>query len=223
MRSVLAALMLSLFALPSTSSTSPDARIVQVPVGTITQNTYQNDALEIGLRLQDAWTGALIPAGSVKFAPDRPDDDPVNSCSKALFSSEPIQAESNPFGPKMTYFVFDQDCFPGAPFPESIKHRAAVQAFAKRVVHALAYTPYIPPGGADVGGFDAGGRAFITLAADKNVIVPGKNTAQDRTVHVNMLLMLTESKGYWVVVAEIVDDASKAIMQAGHFGVSKRH
>lgn len=222
MRSVLAVLTLSLFALPSPKSNSSDVRIAQVPDGTIAQNIYRNDALEISFRVQDGWTGSLIPDGSAPFAPERSFDDPVNRCSKALFSSEPIHTANKPFGPKMTYFVFDPECFPGPPFPRSAKDRAAVGAFAHRVVHALALTPYIPPGGADFGGFDAGRRAFVTLVADKRVVVPGNDPAQGETVHVNMLLTLTESNNYWVVAAEMVDDASKAIMQAGHFGVSKR-
>lgn len=62
----------------------------------------------------------------------------------------------------------------------------------------------------------------ITLVADKNADIPGNGPTQAATVHVNMLLMLTESNGYWVVMAEIVDDASKPIMQAGGMVVSKR-
>jgi len=223
MRTVLAVLTLSLLALPNPQSTSSDARIAKVPDGTIAQNTYLNDALEISFRIQDGWTAALIPASSAQFAPERSVDDPVNRCSRALFSSEPIHTPSKPFGPKVTYFVFNPECFPGAPFPRSTKDRAAVAAFARRVVHAFAHTPYIPPGGADFGGFDAGRRAFVTLTAEKSVAVPNNDRAQGEIVHVNILVTLTESNSYWVVMAEMVDDASKTIMQAGGVGVSERH
>jgi hypothetical protein len=222
MQHVLAVLMLSLLALPDPQGTSSNARIAQVPEGTIAQSIYRNDAFDVSFQIRDGWTATLIPAGSVQFAPERTADDPVNQCSRALFSSQPSHPASKPFGPKATYFAFDPECFPGAPFPRSTKDRAAVTKFARRVVHAFAHTPYIPPGGADFGGIDAGRRAFVTLVADKNVVVPGNGPPQGDTVHVNMLLMLTESNGYWVVMAAMVDDASKGIMQAARMGVSKR-
>jgi hypothetical protein len=73
-------------------------------------------------------------------------------------------------------------------------------------VHAVAGTPYISQKGADVGAFDSGKRAFVTLTADKNAAVPNNGSTQHDTVHVNTLLMITESNGYWVVIAEMVDD-----------------
>jgi hypothetical protein len=109
-----------------------------------------------------------------------------------------------------------------APFPRSTTNHAAVATFAQRIVHAFVHTPYIPSGGADFGGFDAGGRAFVTLTAEKNVMASEDTPAQKDTVHVNTLLMLTESNGYWVVVAEILDDESKKIMQAGGVDISVR-
>lgn len=95
--------------------------------------------------------------------------------------------------------------------------RAAVQAFAGRVVHALAHTPYTAPNGADLGGFDKGGRAFVLLTTEKE-----QNSASGEKVHVNTMLILVESDGYWIVMAEAVDDAAKEKMQAGAVDVSTR-
>jgi hypothetical protein len=222
MRHLLAYLILSLLALSDPQRTSSNARIAQVPNGTVAQSTYSNDALEVSFQIRNGWTATLIPAGAVQFAPERAAADPVNRCSRALFSSKLIDSANKPFEPKVTYFVFDPECFPGAPFPRSTEDRAAVTKFAQRVVHGLANTPYIPPGGADFGGFDAAKRPFVTLTADKNVVVPGVGPAQGNMVHVNTMLILTESNGYWVVMAEMVDDASKGIMQAAGVGVSER-
>lgn len=222
MQHTFAFLLLSLLLLPNPQHPSSTARIAQVPEGTIAQSVYRNDALDVSFEIRDGWTATLIPAGSVQFAPNLSADDPVNQCSRALFSSQPSHPGTNEFGPKATYFVFDSECFPGAPFPRSTKDRGAVTKFAGRVVHAFAHTPYIPPEGSDFGSFEAGKRAFVTLIADKNVVVPGNGPAQNETVHVNMLLMLTESNGYWIVTAEMVDDAAKAIMQAAGIGVSER-
>lgn len=221
MRSVLTILMVSLFALPNSDLQSSDPRIATVPDGTITQKIYRNAAFEVSFEIRAGWSATLIPAGSVLFAPERSVADPVNKCSRALFSSVPMRASREPFGPKMTYFIFDPQCFPGESFPHSSKDRAAVAKFAHRVVQAFKYTPYIPPGGADFGGFDTGGRAFVTLVAEKDVALSGTDSAHGDTVHVNTLLMLIESSGYWIVMAEIVDDASKNVMQAGSMGVSK--
>src|SRR5579862_7553394 len=220
MRRTLPILILSVSAL-SLQAYESDARIAQVSDGRVDQKTYLNDAFEISFRIRDGWTIALTPAGTAQFAPDRSAEDPVNKCSRALFTSEPTTSAGRPFGPKVTYFVFDPECFPGAPFPKSTKDRKAVTAFAGRVVHALALTPYIPPSGADVGGYDAGKRTFVTLTADKNVEVSGGVEAHK--VHVNTLLMLTESSNYWVVMAEMVDDEAKRTMQAVGVDVNVRH
>jgi hypothetical protein len=218
-QTVLAVLTLSL----SAQLTPPDARIAQVSDGRVDQKTYFNDAFEISFRIRDGWTIALTPAGTAQFAAERSAEDPVNRCSRALFSSEPIHSASRPFGPKVTYFVFDPECFPGPPFPESVKNRKAVTAFARRVVHALAFTPYIPPSGADFGGFEIGKRAFVTLTAEKNVELPGGITASPKQVHVNTLLMLTESNSYWVVMAAMTDDEAKKTIQASGVDVIERH
>ena len=219
MQTVLAVLTLSLLA----QLTPPDARIAQVSDGRVDQNTYFNDAFEISFRIRDGWTIALTPAGTAQFAPERPAEDPVNRCSRALFSSEPTHSASRPFGPKVTYFVFDPECFPGPPFPKSGKNRKAVAAFAHRVVHALAFTPYIPPSGADFGGFQVGKRALVTLTAEKNVEISGGITAPPNRVHINTYLMLMESSNYWVVMAEMVDDEAKRTMHAGRVDLSVRH
>ena len=63
-------------------------------------------------------------------------------------------------------------------------------------MHALAGTPYISQNGADVGGFDAGKRAFVLLEADKNVAAPGNGSKREYTVHAMTLLTITESNGY---------------------------
>ncbi|HTZ84991.1 MAG TPA: hypothetical protein VMB66_17445 [Candidatus Acidoferrales bacterium] len=217
MQHVLRFLALSLVLLPSPKRDSPNLRIAQVPDGAIARGIYRNDALNVSFQIGDGWAAVLIPARSLQFAPQLPADNPVNQCSRALFSSEPSHSATKAFGPKATVFIFVPECFPGAPFPRSAKDRAAVRKFAERVAHSFARTPYIGESGSDFGSFDAGGHTFVTLAADKNV--PSND---QETVHVNMPLMLTESNGYWVVVAEIVDDNSKAIMEGSRFGISER-
>src|SRR5438552_18088610 len=114
MRTVLALLTLSL----SAQRMPPDARIAQVSDGRVEQKTYFNGAFEISFRIRDGWTIALTPVGTEQFAPERSAEDPVHRCSRALFSSEPTHSASRPFGPKMTYFVFDPECFPVPPFPK---------------------------------------------------------------------------------------------------------
>ena len=80
-------------------------RIERVPDGTVEKGFYLNDALDISFQIQDGWMATLVPAGSVQFAPERPVDDTVNRCSRAVFVMQPINATNNPFGPKATYFI----------------------------------------------------------------------------------------------------------------------
>ncbi len=217
----LLALTLSAAQVPQT--TASDSRISQVPNGTIAHNTYLNDAFEVSFRVSNGWTLLLEQPHSAIFAPDLSQDDPVNKCSRALFSSMPSPAPSSDFGPRVVYFAIDPECFPGAPFPKSAQDRVAVTKFARRITNAFAHTPYIAPDGADFGGFDAGRRAFITITTGKKVSVERGMPSRKEIIHVNTLLTFIESNGYWIVAAEQVDDEAKKIVQAGHIDVSERH
>src|SRR5580658_4370494 len=109
MQTALAVLTLSLSALAL--QTTPDSRIAQASDGRAEQNSYFNDAFEISFRARAGWTIALTPKGTVQFSPENSLEDPVNRCSRALFSSEPAAAPKRRFGPKVTYFLFDPECF----------------------------------------------------------------------------------------------------------------
>lgn len=78
----------------------------------------------------------------------------------------------------------------------STTNHAAVTKSAQRIVHAFARTRSIRPDGAKLGGFDAGGRSFAMLSTERNVTITEVAPAQKSLVHVNTLLMLTESNGY---------------------------
>jgi hypothetical protein len=82
---------------------------------------------------------------------------------------------------KSDLLCFRSDMLSGATFPMfHTTNHAAVATFARRIVHAFVHTPYIPSGGIDFGSFDAGGRAFVTLTAEKKV-VPAEDTLPRKT------------------------------------------
>ncbi len=72
MRHLLAYLILSLLALSDPQRTSSNARIAQVPNGTVAQSIYSNDALEVSFQIRNGWTATLIPAGLCSLHQDAP-------------------------------------------------------------------------------------------------------------------------------------------------------
>jgi hypothetical protein len=103
--------------------------------------------------------------------------------------------------------VIDPSCFSGVEFPKTLSKENWNQPFMQVMVKTLSHSPFMSVHGADIDGFTAGGRLFITLSGDDQESIAG------HVVHVNHLVAFTESKGYWVAWMTRADDSAKEVLE----------
>jgi hypothetical protein len=117
--------------------------------------------------------------------------------------------------------VIDPGCYSDLKFPDSADKKK-VQDFAGRIMKFFAHTPYILPGGADIGAdrtkcFDRSydpckygrGNLVMVYLTGEAVINAYGDQSKKEPLHVNSMLALTQYGDYWVARTILADDASK--------------
>jgi hypothetical protein len=187
------------------------SKISQLPDGILSGNTYSNNALGLRYDVPSGWIATPDPKDPVSLD-SRDPDGPVNQCSKVLLSlhaPEPVQGQ---FNSTITLLAIDPGCFPAAKFPKSLKDKKKIQEFARKIVNSFSHTPYISRNGADIdAGFQADRIGIWLTGADLINAIDGQATKEP--LHVNRLLGLVQSNGYWVAWANVADDSTKAELQ----------
>jgi hypothetical protein len=194
---------------------SPNSKIAKLPDGILSGNVYSNNALGLRYDVPPGWIATAEPKEPV-ILDDRGPDSRVNQCSKVLLSlhapkQDPEQTKGQ-FNSTITLLAIDPRCFPGARFPKSAKDKEKVREFARKIVNSFSHTPFISRNGADIdAGFQAERLGIWLTGADFIDVLDGQATKEP--LHVNRLLGLVESKGYWVAWANVADDSTKAELQ----------
>jgi hypothetical protein len=198
-------------ALGATGFGSPGSKISQLPDGIMSGRVYSNNALELRYEIPNGWIATADPNGPVTLD-NRGSDGPVNQCSKVLLSLHAPEQAKGQFNSTVTLLAIDPGCFPGAKFPKSLKDKKKIREFAHQIVNAFSHTSYISRNGADFDADIQAGRLAIWLTGDELInALDGQATKEP--LHVNRLLGLVESNGYWVAWATLVDDSTKAELQ----------
>lgn len=102
--------------------------------------------------------------------------------------------------------ALNPQCLPDATFPKE-NQQPAVFAFANALLAIFKGTIYVPPSGVDVGGQHVSQHQFVFLqgAGFRGV----EATSPKKDIHVNSLISMTESAGYWVAWVTLADDQGK--------------
>jgi hypothetical protein len=169
---------------------------------------YSNDVLGLRYEGPSGWT---VTAGSIDPANldyRTPDGRPASQCFKILVSSHSPQNESG-FNSIMDLFAIDPACFSNVKFPRSLNDRKSILTFSERITKSFSKTPYVSRKGADVGAVTLAGRLVVQLTGDDVI-----NAGDERKLHVNTLLCVTESNGYWVAWAAVADDPTREQLTA---------
>jgi hypothetical protein len=192
---------------------APPAKINQLADGKMSGSTYSHDGLELRAEIPTGWVADADPKGKVRLDSQEPDG-PVNRCSKILLSFHSAQPAENGFISSYTLFAVDPACFSEGRLPKRLSDRKKIQQFAEKITKSFSNTPFITRKGADLDADSFGGRLFLILTGD-SVIQPTSGPGQTLTspVHVNTLLCLAESKGYWVMWGIVADDAAKETLK----------
>ena len=213
MRNLLILFTLFFPALAAVGAGAHGTKISQLADGKISGKTYSNNALDVRSEIPSGWVAYADPKGPVSLDSQEPDG-PVNRCSKVLLSLHPAQPGEGGFNSTATLFAVDPRCFSDAKLPKALEDRKKILKFAGKIVKAFSNTPYITQKGADVDADRVGGRLIIILKGERVInAVEGSDQSTHKAVHVNTLLTVMESNGYWVVWSASVDDASRETLK----------
>jgi hypothetical protein len=190
--------------------------ISELPDGTLSGNTYVNDAVGLKFEIPRGWIATADPKGPVNLDSKDPDG-PVNRCSKILLSIKTANKAQSKFRSTQVIFAVDPRCFPGEKFPRSID-RDKVMKFGGYIGKAFLNTPFISKHyGFDVGADPLEKQPIVSLTGSDDIDAGEGNDDATLTelTHVNRLLAVAESNvnPLWVVWGGVTDDAAKEELQ----------
>jgi hypothetical protein len=190
------------------SDTAP-SKISQVGDGNLSGDFYSNETLGLRYEVPSGWIATIAPNDPVLV--DYPKlDKPRTQCQKMLLLSHPVQQGEGRFNSTATLFVIDPGCFPEANFPKSLSDKKGILKFADRMVKAFSKAPFISRNGVDIGAQVVEGKLFIAVTGDELInALAGRDRSEKQPLHVNTLLSLAESNGYWVAWTAVADDPSR--------------
>jgi hypothetical protein len=174
-----------------------------VPVGTISNGQYSNEALGLRLPIPKDWTAELASGEGSLVDPAHPDS-PLNQCSHVLISREKMSSKGTGFRSSDVLFVINPACFDEVAFPSSYTDRDSIAAFTNYLVKIFHGTLYIPPSGVDYAEEHTSQHLFIRMTGAGFRSANGEKGGKQ--IHVNTGITVTASGGYWIAWAQLLDD-----------------
>jgi hypothetical protein len=181
------------------------------PDGSLVGNLYSNEALEMRDNIPDGWIGSVGPTDAIILDPKQPDA-AINVCSKTLLTIHEANQAPEGFHSISQIVAIDPSCFPGVKFPKSVTKENWNQDFMKVMIKAFSHSSFMSPHGADIDGFVAGGGQFVMLSGDEVADAAVGDAGPKQQIHVNHLIVFTESAGYWVAWMSTADDEAKSVL-----------
>lgn len=174
-----------------------------MPVGTVSDGLYSNEALGLRLSIPKDWTSELASREGSLVDPAHPDS-PLNRCSQVLISHEKASSKGTGFRSSDVLFVINPACFNETAFPSSYTDRESIAEFANYLVKIFHGTLYIPPSGVDYRAEHTSQHLFIRMIGEGFRSANGEKDGKQ--IHVNTGITVTASGGYWIAWAQLLDD-----------------
>jgi len=208
------ALILAILAAGAFGQGSSKSQISQLPDGTLSGDTYTNDAVGVSYEFPNGWTATADVKGPTRIDVRHPRA-LANQCSKVLLSLNAPGKVSGRFSSFAILLAIDPACLSGPPFPQSVSESEKIKKVAQKIAKAFSDTPYVSPFGNTVHPFDSQGRLTIRLTAAVIInAIEGEPAPRKEPLRVQTSFTFTELNGYWVAWAFIADDNSAAELQS---------
>ena len=191
-------------------SVSSSSQINQLNPGTVSGNTYTNDALGFVYQFPAGWVvndkatqqktaeiGHQIIWGNDPAAAR--EHEAFLQCGRILLfvTKYPEGTKTEELNPLILVLATDSACFPGAHFPTSVNDSADIKEVARQFVRSLAGTPFAPKGQGSVNAFMVQGHVMLDISGSFTVNYPGHNGPLD----IFTALDVTQAKDYWLAWA----------------------
>lgn len=182
------------------------SQVSQLPAGTLSGDRYENPALGFGFKLPPEWNAKVAP--EVRIGDEH--DKVVNRCTKVLLELESPRKVEGRFNSVAMLFVVDPACFSSPPFPTSLDKDGLkrLNKVVDKMLKPFSHTPFISQYGARVAGMRVEDHVFIQLTGGLIInAITGRKPEKKEPLEVTTFLFFTESKGYWVALGYLADDA----------------
>ena len=137
------------------------SQVSQLSPGTLSGNTYTNDAVGVSYEVPQGWTSTPDPSGPARIDPRHPES-PMNQCTKVLLrlaAAGAVEGRFNSFG---TLLAMDPNCFSHPTFPRTLDKKA-INKVVDKMFKPFIDTLYVSPYGAHVGAHISQDRVVISL------------------------------------------------------------
>jgi hypothetical protein len=167
-------------------------RIAQLNMGTVSANTYKNDALGFtyvfpaGWVINDRAVQEKVMEAGHEFAYG---NDPAaarehiafQQCARILLMATkyPEGTKTEEVNPLIAVIAFDSACSPNGHFPNSLDDKDSIKEAAKQMLHAFAGTPFVSKGNIAVNAFVVQNRLMLDISNSFQVSRPRSKTAVD--------------------------------------------
>ena len=182
-------------------------RIGNLDLGTISRNTYTNNALGLSYEFPAGWVVAdrstqhkVIEAGHQVAWGNDPEAArehvAMEQCSRVLLwvSEHPEGTKTDEVDPLIAILAVDPGCFPAAYFPKSIDDRDAIMQISREMVRSFQGTAF-GKGATTARALQVAGRLVIDVSSTFTLNVPNRQTP----LPVFTALDITTAGDYWVM------------------------
>jgi hypothetical protein len=212
MRGFLILVFFSLISLGAAAQRPNKLQLSQIPNGTISSNSYVNDALGLGYQIPDGWKGDPDPKGVPLDW--RSPDKVANKCSRILLWLTPVAKVEGRFSPVATVFATDPACLGVDAFPQSLEQVKEINKVAKKMGDSFNYTPFMSPYGNAVHPFSSEGRVIIQ--ADGRLVInanTGRDAKSKEPLELKTSFRFTERSGLLIVWAYAADTSTDDVLK----------
>ena len=156
-------------------------RIGKLDPGTITGNTYKNDALGFRYEFPAEWIvndkavqDKVIEAGHQFAWGNSPtaarEHEAARGCMRVLLMVTKFAegTKTEEVNPGVTILAVDLQCSPGAYFPKSLDDQEGIKAIAQQLMQSFAGTPFISKGNNSVRAFVVQGHIMLDISGDSD-------------------------------------------------------
>jgi hypothetical protein len=211
MRHLLCLAVLSLWVPGLAGQSSP--AVSGIPEGTLSGNTYANEALGISWQFPEGWTASTDPSRTEVIDPDHPKGR-ARQCSRVLVWLRAPQASADRFSSVAALIAIDPTCLSHAEFPKQLpdaKHD--VDAVVDAVIKNFKRSPFFSPYGVKIIAFPSpdSKRVTIDLTGAMTInAISGSPAPRKEPLDVYTDFSVTEWRTYWMAIASVADESSDA-------------
>ncbi len=185
-----------------------------MPDGFLSNNVYTNDAFGVKYEIPGGWNATPDPKGEVELDYAHPNGI-ANQCTKILLSLKAPQKVEGRFASFASIVAIDPRCIADADFPQSVQDKEKIDRATDKIIKVFKNTPYLSPYGVKIIALPVHGQMLLWFTGALTInAIEGHPAPKKEPLVVHTTIMVSESKGYWIAMAYVLDDSGEEAVKA---------